>query len=420
VHVSSSSNPPPPFPGPLDLPLSTLRKHYTHLLLANGCTVPLLHPALPPGPQTVPALQLVQWYTQHPAAAGYVPPLDKTEHVSIVGQGNVALDIARMLLAPVDYLAKYDVPTSVLDVLAESRVKHVSVIGRRGPYQAAFTTKEVRELMHLANTAMVPIEPVLLEPPQGIKLTRQQSRIVDILRKGSTQPLGSTPRSFSFDFFRSPTGMLLHPPGKNGLQATLSLAHTELDAEGRAVTGSATSSISTSLVVGALGHRAEPTAPWYDPSLGHIRNVANRVIDEQGRVLRNVYASGWAATGARGVLASTMRDAHAVADVIISDHASNSTSTLTSATPPTTDATSSAALGASPAQDGQAQSVMASSASSLDPPPEIQEAVRQGTVLTYDQWKKIDDEELRRGEAASKERERMGSLEEAKSWLVGK
>jgi adrenodoxin-NADP+ reductase len=354
----------------------------------------------------------VHWYTQHPAVKGYVPPLEKTEHVSVIGQGNVALDIARMLLSDPSTLGKYDVPVPVLDVLASSRVKHVSIVGRRGPFQAAFTTKEVRELMHLPLASMVPIAPALLEPPAGMTVTRQQSRIVDLLKKGSTQPHGSTSRSFSFDFFRSPTGLDMLPPAKDGtLRARLSLAHTELDTDGRAVTTSATSNISTGLVVGALGHRAEPSAPWYDPVLGHIRNVSNRIVDETGRVLKNVYTSGWAATGARGVIAATMRDAHAVADIIISDHATASSSVASPE--PTNDATPSTAFAMSPSQV-----FMATSSTSLDPPAEILEGVKQGTICTYEQWKKVDAEEVRRGEKAGKERERMTSWEQARAWLA--
>jgi adrenodoxin-NADP+ reductase len=317
------------------------------------------------------------------------------------------MDIARMLLSDPSDLAKYDVPVPVLDVLASSRVKHVSVIGRRGPFQAAFTTKEVRELMHLPLASMSPIAPALLEPPAGTTLTRQQSRVVDLLRKGSTQSFGSTPRSFSFDFYRSPTGLATLPPTEDGiLRANLNLAHTELDASGNAIATSASSTLSTSLVVTALGHRAEPSASWYDPILGHIRNVSNRVVDETGHVLKNVYASGWAATGARGVLATTMRDAHTVADAIIADHAAASTSSAPGEP--------SDALAVTASRD-----VMDAPPVSLDPPREVLEAVKQGNVCTYDDWKKVDEEEIRRGKETDKERERMVSWDQAKAWLKG-
>ena len=251
---------------------------------------------------------MVHWYTQHPSRPS-PPPLDRVSHVTLIGQGNVSLDVARMLLSPPEHLAQYDVPTTVLDVLRRSAVQHVSIVGRRGPLQAAFTTKELREMMNLADASMVPLAPGILErPADGPPLTRQQTRTLDLLRKGSKNPPGSTRKTWSLDFFRSPTGLVT--PSTTSDKAILSLAHTQLDPALRAVPTGETSTLRTDLVVTALGHRAEPSAPWYDPALGHIRTLGARVVDATaGRIVRNAYASGWAAMGARGVLASTMLDA---------------------------------------------------------------------------------------------------------------
>ena len=103
----------------------------------------------------------MHWYTAHPAAPP-PPPLHAIEHVSLIGNGNVSLDIARILLTPVDHLAKFDVPEHVLNLLARSAVRHVSIIARRGPLEAACTAKELRELLSLPNVSMVPLDPALL------------------------------------------------------------------------------------------------------------------------------------------------------------------------------------------------------------------------------------------------------------------
>ncbi|EMD35974.1 hypothetical protein CERSUDRAFT_115921 [Gelatoporia subvermispora B] len=394
---------PSPVPHALSLPLSALLPHYTHLLFSTGCTVPILHSALPPSSYCVPALSLVHWYTQHPSRPP-APPLERISHVSLIGQGNVSLDVARMLLMPPAELAKHDVPAPVLAVLERSAVQHVSIIGRRGPLQAAFTVKELREMMNLPDAAMVPLDPAVLRVPDGLTLTRQQTRALQLLGQGSKNAFGSTKKTWSLDFFRSPTGLVT--PESLGAsnasssqpQAQLSLAHTTLDPDARAVPTGETSTLATSLVVTSLGHRAEPTAPWYDPGLGHLRTLGGRVLDTVGRTVRNVYASGWASVGARGVLASTMMDAYAVTDVILRD-----------------------AQGETRA-DGEATTVeqvevLPREVGDDAPPPEVERALREGLVTDYEAWRMVDAEEVRRGEAMRKERERM-SWDEARSFLA--
>jgi adrenodoxin-NADP+ reductase len=165
----------------------------------------------------------------------------------------------------------------------------------------------------------------------------------------------------------------------------LSLSHTTLDPQtNRAIPTGETSTLSTDLVITSLGFHAEPTASFYDPGLGHLRTVSGRIITSSGTTLKNVYASGWAATGAKGVLASTMMDAYGVADTIISDWKTN-------------------------AEDGQ------NGILNLEEPPlEVQRALKKGLVTEYADWKKVDKEEVRKGEAIGKERERMGWVEASK------
>lgn len=390
-------------PHALSLPISSLLPHYTHLLFATGCTVPLLHSALPPSSHVIPALSIVHWYTQHPSRAE-PPPLDKTSHVTLIGQGNVSLDVARMLLTNPSVLEKYDVPSPVLDILRQSAVKHVSILGRRGPLQAAFTTKELREMMNLSDASMVPIDPALLSPPAGTRLTRQQSRTIQLLQKGSANKPGTTSKTWSLDFFRSPTGLI--SPSSGGAFADLTLAHTALDRDNRAMPTGATSTLSTDLVVTALGHRADPAQEFYDPTLGHLRTVSGRIVTRHGQALRNVYASGWAAMGAKGVLASTMLDAYAVADTILSDSFAGDDGDVVTTS-----------VSGTPTVEFSSERMLASDPGVDSVPQEVEEGGRDGRVVTYEQWKKVDVEEVRRGEAKEKERERMG-WEEAKRFVA--
>ncbi|KAG7445922.1 FAD/NAD(P)-binding domain-containing protein [Guyanagaster necrorhizus] len=372
----------------VQLPLSSLYANYTHLLFASGCPLPTLHPALPPSSHCIPALNVVHWYTQHPSLPA-VPPLERLKHVTLIGNGNVSLDVARMLLTPPDMLRPYDVPESVMSVLERSTIEHVSIVARRGPFDAAFTTKELREMMNIRDASMAPIPPELLVVPTGKEVSRAQSRSIQLMQKGSKNPYGSTKKTWSLEFFRSPVGLASEDPLG---PAELSLAHTTIDPANprRAIPTGETSRLSTDLVITSLGfHADDSSSPFHDSSLGHLRTEAGRVIVPDlpggkdlvsGSVLKNMYASGWASMGAKGVLAATMMDAYAVADTILSD------------------------LDHGDASEGV--SLMNPNPHPTNPPPEIDAAA--GSVVGYEDWKKIDQEEISRGESLGKERTRMG------------
>ena len=403
VHVGSAS--PASIPHALPLPLSSLLQNYTHLLFAAGCTRPTLHPAIPPSEHCVPALSLVHWYTRHPSNPP-PPALDKITHLALIGNGNVSLDIARMLLTPPSVLKKYDVPEHVLDVLSRSTLQHVSIIGRRGPLEAAFTNKELREMMHLPDASMVPLDPSLLTFPEGTALSRQQRRTFELLRKGSQSRFGSTQKTWSLDFYRMPTA--LTPSRSSADSAELTLAHTVLDpSTGRAISTDQTSTVATSLVVTSLGFHVDPTAAFFDPSSNHLRARGGRILSESGIPLRNMYASGWSANGAKGVLATTMMDAYAVADTILSDIVSSSAGDVS--------------VEATPAGEHGSEAVPNTLMPNLAPHPEdapedIKQGIKDGLVTQYHDWNAIDAEEVRRGALIGKERERMG-WEDASKFL---
>lgn len=339
----------------------------------------------------MPAISIVQWYTNHPMAPP-PPPLHKISHLSIIGNGNVSLDVARILLSDVHTLSKYDVPKSVIDVLSTSKIQHISIIGRRGPLEAAFTIKELREMINLPTAYMLPLDPSLTIPSSdGRPLTRQQSRILQLLHKGSPNPPRSASKSWSLEFFRSPVGLApsttCSPP-----RLSLSLAHTSVDPKAvrpRAIPTGQVSTLSTDFVVTSLGFHAEPNE-FYDPSAGFLRNVSGRVVTEAGEVLRNVYASGWAATGAKGVLAGTMMNANSVADTIVGDWKADSSRSAYS-------------------MSGNARLFEANEDLQVDSlPEEVERGLKEGAVVQYKDWKAIDLEERYIGSLAGKERERFG------------
>ncbi len=301
----------------------------------------------------------------------------------------MSLDVARMLLTPPDVLRPYDVPESVLSVLEHSSIEHVSIVARRGPFDAAFTTKELREMINLPDASMVPIPSELLVAPTGKEVSRAQSRSIQLMQKGSKNPYGSTKKTWSLEFFRSPVGLTSTDPLG---PAELSLAHTAIDPANsrRAIPTGQTSTLSTDLVITSLGfHADDSSSPFHDLSLGHLHTEAGRIIVPDlpggkdlvtGSVLKNMYASGWASMGAKGVLAATMMDAYAVADTILGDLDKRDAS--------------------------EEVSLMNRDPHPTNPPTEIDTAAE--SVVGYEDWKKIDQEEVRRGESHGKERARMG------------
>ncbi|KZV94833.1 nucleotide-binding domain-containing protein [Exidia glandulosa HHB12029] len=393
VNVISPVSPPSRIPHALNVPVESLLGHYTHLLLASGSALPVTHPRLRTSATCVPALDLVHWYTQHPVQST-PPPLKSTTHMTIIGHGNVSLDIARMLLSPVSTLAKYDVPEPVLQHLSESSIRHVSIIGRRDPASVKFTAKELRELMNIPDVSLVPI-PSSLFPTAGAQLTRQQSRILDIMRAGSKAPYGSTSKTVSIDFMRSPSGY-------DADNKSLQLDVTRLDTDGIAQATGDTESVQTDLTVMSMGYTGEPMglsaeadSSWFDSKLGHLRTRAGQVYTAPDTRLRNVYASGWAAHGARGVLNTTMMDAYAVAQRIIGDYLASEGAAATPTDQP----------------EAQEAEVMNERASLFSLPPEILTADAQkggpARVFSYRDWKTVDEAEQERGRELGKERERM-------------
>jgi len=248
----------------------------------------------------------------------------------------------------------------------------------------------VRELMNIADTSMAPLNPALLEPPAGLKLTRQQGRVLDLLRKGSANKYGSTEKTWSLDFFRSPAG--LAPPQMGERSCTLTLSHTVLDDTSRALPTGETSTLVTDLVVTSLGQHSDPSTPFYDGALQHLLvSSTGRVLHPSGRPFERVYASGWAAMGARGVLASTLMDAYNVADNLVAELGGEN----------------------QPDIEFAPERIMLADPSSGDAalPQLVREGLSRGDVTTYEDWKLIDAEEVRRGGLKAKERERMGWTE---------
>lgn len=250
-----------------------------------------------------PALALVGWYNGHPAFSHLAPDLSSVKSVSVIGHGNVALDVSRILLKPVDQLRETDMPESVLDVLASSKVESVTATGRRGPAQVAFTTKEFREMIKLPGVHYSGLPQDLAEEAKlAVEGDRMRKRLLGLMEKDNAIA-GDSPKRFQLDFLRSPSAFR----GEGGrvkqvewnINELLSSSpapptppSSQVDSQAKAsVVGRPTGETAVTdadLVVESVGYRSEPLGvgeEWvlpFDSARGRVRNVGGRIVDEGG------------------------------------------------------------------------------------------------------------------------------------------
>jgi adrenodoxin-NADP+ reductase len=242
--------------------------------------------------------------------------LEKLQHVTVIGQGNVALDVARILLKPVDELREFDVPEHVLAALSRSRVSRVEVVGRRGPLQLACTTKEVREMMALDGVGFEMDRRLLKEAQRdveanpGISMARMRKRALGLLKGGSKTKMADASKSWSLEFLKSPTAFLpsspstqtntgnplnlLFPPSRVGavqfdLNQLVPPSSGDLDPVNLQArpTGESTTT-PTDMVLKSVGYRSIglPGLP-FDERKGIVRNKEGRIVDERGVQVRS-------------------------------------------------------------------------------------------------------------------------------------
>ncbi|MGY4103765.1 FAD-dependent oxidoreductase [Nocardia sp. R16R-3T] len=272
-------------------------------------------------PGSAAATDFVGWYNGHPDYANLSFDLS-SERVVVVGNGNVALDVARILTADVDQLRRTDIADHALDVLADSAVREVVVLGRRGPTQAAYTTPELLALGDLPGVDVVarPAE-VVLDPlsEAGLDaLTEFKVRIVQ--EYAERQPTGG--RRISLRYLLAPQS-LLGTDRVEGLRAV----RTELV---RSDQGTLDARVTTviedlecGLVLRAIGYRGKPVAgmPFNDDD-GIIRNDQGRVVDpDSGLAVAGTYVAGWIKRGASGGIGTNKKCAADTVAQVLADHA---------------------------------------------------------------------------------------------------
>ncbi|MFF4734414.1 FAD-dependent oxidoreductase [Streptomyces sp. NPDC001262] len=250
-------------------------------------------------PGSFSATEFVSWYSAHPDAApgGFV--LGARSAV-VIGVGNVAVDVARLLARGADELRPTDVPDAALAALAESRVADVHVVGRRGPAQAKFTTKELRELGGLTGVqALVRGEEAALDPAWAdpSALPSAVRRNVEVLRGWAGQPKQEHERRIRLRFFLRPVALL----GDGAVEA-VRFERTEPDGHGGVAGTGRFEEIGAQLVLRSVGYRGVPVPGLpFDAQNGTVPHVQGRVLRD-GAPAPGEYVAGWIKRGPTGVI----------------------------------------------------------------------------------------------------------------------
>src|SRR5918997_1560696 len=232
-------------------------------------------------PGSYPATRFVAWYNGHPEATDEAFDLG-AQRAAVIGNGNVAIDVARMLVLDPDELALTDTADHAIGPLSESGVQEVVLLGRRGPAQAAFTNPELRELGEMAGVD-VQVDPAEVDVDVPEDASPTVRRNVEILQGFAERPAGSAGRRISLKFLRSPVEIL--GEGTDGPVTGIRLARNRLE-DGRAVPTGEEEVIGCGLVLRAIGYRGRPIDDIpFDERRGLIRNDGGRVCREDGEPL---------------------------------------------------------------------------------------------------------------------------------------
>lgn len=251
----------------------------------------------------------VGWYNGHPSFADLDPDLSGKTAV-VIGNGNVALDVARILAKTRAEFNGSDIVAHALELLESSNLERIVILGRRGPHQIAMTPKELGELAHLSRACPRVLLDDLPEEGEDALLEPGQRKSVTHLRSFAAIPeehRADKPIEIEFDFFASPKAIL-----GNGKVEAVEVERTRLE-NNRAVSTGETYTIPASLVVACIGYQTSPI-----PGVP-FEESAGRFANDEGRILPGLYCVGWARRGPSGTIGTNRPDGFSVVELIADD-----------------------------------------------------------------------------------------------------
>jgi ferredoxin--NADP+ reductase len=301
-----------------DITLDELKSHYNAVIFSTG--------AIKDAALNIPGVELdgsygaadfVNWYDAHPDFPRTWPLHAK--EVAVLGNGNVALDVARILAKQPEDLLSTDIPDNVYQGLLASPVTDVHVFGRRGPAQVKFTPLELREACHIEGVDTIVYDEDFKYDAGSQEAidTNNQTRVMVNTLEGirGTELTGATKR-LHLHFFSSPKEIL----GEDGKVTGLRIERTELDGSGGVTGTGEIREFPVQAVYRAIGYfGSELDSIPFDHKAGVITNAAGRVLDENGEHIPGVYATGWIKRGPIGLIGHTKSDAMETIACVIED-----------------------------------------------------------------------------------------------------
>ena len=291
-----------------DITLEDLKEHYNAVIFATG--------AIADASLNVPGADLdgsygaadfVNWYDAHPDFPTQWP-LDAKE-IAVIGNGNVALDVARMLIKLPEDLLTTDIPDHVFQGLKKSPVTDVHVFGRRGPAQVKFSPLELREALHVAGVQAIVYDEDFQydEGSQNAIDSNNQIRVmVKTLEDLRENPQEPQERRLHLHFFASPKEIL----GEDGKVVGFRVEKTKLDGTGNVTLTGETADYPVQAVYRAVGYFGSPLDEIpFDAKYGVINNDEGQVLDDEGNHIPGIYCTGWIKRGPVGLIGHTKADA---------------------------------------------------------------------------------------------------------------
>ncbi len=367
------------------LTLEGLKNHFHQVVFATGASVD--RDLGIPGEDlqgSHSATEFVAWYNGHPDFADREFDLTQ-ENVAIIGVGNVAIDVARILCKSHEQLIETDMADYAIEALKHSKVKNVYLLGRRGPAQAAFTPPEIQEMGELPDADVMvhkneaSLDAASLEYMRANPHKNTDKNVACIGEYAARTRTGKR-RLLTFRFLLSPTEVM----GKDGRVAALKLVRNEAymaeDGSIRSRGTGVEEELPVGLVFRSVGYRgvALPDVPFNDER-GVIENNRGRIHSEAGEQVTGLYTSGWIKRGPSGVIGTNKTCAKETVAMMIEDFA--------------------AGIHFNPRRSDAAA---------------IDSLVRKSRsdVVTYEDWQKIDEAELRRGEAENRPRVKFTNIKD--------
>ena len=368
-----------------DFSMDDLEQHYHQVVFTTGA--PIDRDLGIPGEElngSHSATEFVAWYNGHPDFTDRRFDLSQ-ESVAIVGIGNVAMDVARILCKTYEELAETDMADYALEVLRQSKVKNVYLLGRRGPAQAAFTPPEIKEMGELidadvtvspeeANLDVVSLQSIQANPDKNV------DKNVAFITDYSTRAQMGKRRLLTLRFLVSPVEIIGHEGKVTAIKLVRNEAYVAEDGSIRARATEVEEEIPVGLVFRSVGYRgaALPGVPFRE-SWGTIDNEKGRVQSTDGKQVAGIYTAGWIKRGPTGVIGTNKTCARETVNCMVEDLGTG--------------------VHFNPAETS----------------PGAMEALlreRQPNLVTFEDWKKIDQAEIAKGEATNRPRVKFTSVDD--------